>query len=144
MDEDDFRAVEAQLAVLAAAIGAPPVMDVRNYRVPIERGAPRDKDGRADRPMPIRERVVAEIKALERHVALLDYKTYKNAMGRIDFVLRAGSDRALRPTIPEEAVIQLDSPSGEPGETLRLATLPDLRAVREALLVLAESLNEED
>lgn len=142
MDDEEFLVIEAKLDELARAVGASAVMDRRHYRKPIEDPVTREREGRADRPLGPRERVIEEIKALERHLALFDSATYQDAMNRIAFTLReAAPDRRL-PNIPQGARIELDTVDGASTATVSLTSLPDLSAARKSLFLLAVALRE--
>jgi hypothetical protein len=143
MDDEDFLELESSLRFLAASIGASEVMNPRHYYKPISRGAERDEEGRAMRPLNPRDRVIAEIEALDRHLSLFDVETYHDAMKHIQSVVVRDVDATgLRYGWPAGAVIEFDDPTGTRTSRFEFETLPDLSEIRFALKDLASNLRD--
>lgn len=132
--DEDFLRIETMLGALAAQIGASSVMDIEDYVEP-ERG----REG-VQRPLPLRQRVVAEVKALERHLALLDRATYLETLETIRGNYLKGSAPVELQPLPGGVKIAFEADSGF--EPLDLGELPDLDRARATLAHLAGQLAE--
>jgi hypothetical protein len=76
MDEDDFRALIAEMEAHCLEIGASELADENHYTL-------RDEDTGEDRLLEPRERLIAMLFALERFMAVRDRSTFIDAMSRI-------------------------------------------------------------
>lgn len=140
MDDEDYLRIEAKLGELAALVGAPEIMDRRCYRRPADRDR---TEGEIDEiSFSPRERIFAEIEALERHLVLLDRQTYVAAMENINLALSFSATDAGDARAPDTAIIDLDGDGETDGVTIDLADLPNLREVRRMLRELSLGLKE--
>lgn len=142
MEDEDFLRIEAALRRLAELVGAGDVMDPRHYRDPADLPPGRDGKPERGRPFSPRERLVAEVKALERHLALLDRNTYEKTLAMMRDAVANADSLAASGSLPEEAVIEMDDERARGVRALFFSELPDLGEARHLLRGLAAGLAE--
>lgn len=76
MDEEDFRALIADLQAQFLAVGAPELGEDDYYVV-------RDPNTGEERLLPPQQRLIAMLRAFDRYLAVRDAATYQDAMQRI-------------------------------------------------------------
>jgi hypothetical protein len=133
MDDEEFASLEAQIRELVTSIGAPELTDDRFYR---------RRDGREGREylLPPRERVLAQLEAIDRYFSLYDRRVYVETMSVIRDLL---SDGAEAPDLPIRAAIVVPDRVGGLAEgTVDLAELPDLAELRAQLRALVDRLSD--
>jgi hypothetical protein len=135
MTNEDFIALEAGLRESFRRLGVPEIADSIYFRV--RDGVPTDE---LSSP---RERVAAQIDALERYFSTYDRQVYDESMRNIRNVLSDSPRRGARS--PNRAVVLLPDASGLTGneEQFPLSKLPRLKTLRSRLGRLAQRIREE-
>jgi hypothetical protein len=124
MDEDDFRALIAELEAQFTEIGAPELADEVSYTF-------RDENTGEERLLEPRERLIAMLRAFDRYLAVRDGATFRNALGRIrDYTRGGGPERVSFVPVADESAPHLR----ELSDTL------DLSQLRRSLHALIEQL----
>lgn len=136
MDDLEFLRFEESLRKEFERFGLSDLGDERHYRL-------EGMDG-PSRLLPPRERVLAELRALDRLLMLHDRKVYDQSMADIEAVLRKASGKgASSLRTPRDAVVVL--PENSPGVEREhsLGDLTDLTEPRRRLAELIRSLEED-
>lgn len=135
MEEEEFLAIEDALREVCLRVGAPELTEDRFYvrRSGIE----------PERLLTAKDRVVAQVEALERHMSLYDRGTYDNAMDRIQTVLQQSILSTERDAaFPAGAIVIVPGRAGAGEDIFDLQDLPDLERMRQDLRMLANRLRE--
>jgi hypothetical protein len=136
MDDQEFLTIESELREVCARIGAPELTEDRFYGRRVSSEEP-------ERLLPPKERVVAQIEALERYMSLYDRRIYDGAMYKIQSVL----SQSIVPTrsefpLPTGAAVIVSDRVGAGEDVFDLGELPDLEQLRLRLRSLANHLRE--
>lgn len=141
MNDEELLRVEAALRRLADMVGAGDIMEPQHYRDGLLETALTGES--VDRPFSLRRRVVAEVKALERHLALLDRDTYEKSLG----IIREVAGRTIGPEekvmLPDDVVIEIENETARGIRTIHFSELPLLDEARHILRQLAAGIAEE-
>jgi hypothetical protein len=127
MDEDDFRALIAELEAEFREIGASELADEAHYTL-------RDENTGEERMLEPQQRLLAMLRAFDRFLAVRDASTFQEAMRRISEYTRGeGPERVLFVPVADEAVDAVRD----------FSDVPDLSQVRRSLSLLIEQLGSE-
>jgi hypothetical protein len=124
VDEEDFRALIRVVQANFVEIGAPELADVANYVV-------QEGEAEENRLPPPAELLLEMLRAFERHMAVRDRATYRDAMARIG--------RSVEGVGPERAVVV--PLAGDVNELeVDLSRAPELSPLRADVRRLSEAL----
>lgn len=139
MDDQAYLRVEYQLRELASRVGTPTLGDGA-----IATG--RRLEGGERLPLLPRERLLARLEALERHLTTVDRGTYNLAMSKINRVLISSAERMDRPPeIPTKAFVVAELPGQADPVKIPLESLPDLsEPLRRIRLLIAQVQEDAD
>lgn len=136
MEDEEFLEIENALVDVCARLGAPELTEARFY---VRRVSPDDPEIL----LPPRERVVAQIDALERYISLFDRRTHDAAIEKIQGILRQSTGPDTRTfSLPSRARVIAPGRSGAVEEIIELNDLPALDDIRRDLRALAGRLKE--
>ncbi len=127
MDEDDFRALIAELEAQFREIDAPELADEDQY-------TSRDENTGEERMLEPRERLIAMLRAFDRFLAVRDGSTFQDAIRRIrEYTRGRAPERVLFVPVADETV----------DGARDFSDVPDLSPARRSLAPLVEQLGSE-
>ena len=136
MEEHDFLEIENVLIDLCSRLGAPELTEARFHVRRVSAESP-------EILLPPRERVVAQIEALERYISLFDRRTHDAAIEKIQGILRQSTGPDVHSfSFPSRARVVAPGRSGSGEQIFDLNDLPVLDDIRQNLRILAGRLSE--
>lgn len=127
MDDDDFRALIAELERQFIEVEAPELADEANYTF-------QDENTGEERLLEPRERLIAMLLAFDRYLAVRDGSIFRDAIGRIrQYTRRGGPERVSFVPIADDGT----------AAPLDFVNIPDLGEVRRSVAFLIEQIRAE-